>query len=191
MLRRLAAFAIGVVCLSVAALPGISQDKSEEHTSPSAGNSSPQHQQLARLVGEYDTVTKFLMKPGAEPSVSKGTAKLTSVVDGQFLLEESASTQFGRPIEGLRLIGYNTAAKQYEACWTYSMSNAMMTMTGTSAGEGKPIEWKASYAREKGPKTLSIVTRIVDADHFVVEMISKASDGANGPTLETTYSRKK
>ena len=33
--------------------------------------------------------------------VSKGTVKITSVIDGRFLLEESTGTQFGRPIHGL------------------------------------------------------------------------------------------
>jgi hypothetical protein len=188
---RLRHFAIALTFLPFIAAPALSQDKSDEHSARPAGNAGPEHQELARLAGEYNTVTKFSMQPGAEPSTSRGTAKLTSVLDGQFLLEESAGTQFGRPIRGLRLIGYNTAAKQYEACWTYTMSNAIMTMTGTSAGEGKPIEWKASYATQKGSQTLSIVTRIVDADNFVVEMISKAPDGKKGPTLETTYTRKK
>jgi hypothetical protein len=53
-------------------------------------------------------------------------------------------------IKGLRLIGYNSATKQCEASWIYSMSTAIMTMTGTRKEEGKPIEWTASFKNDKG-----------------------------------------
>ncbi len=157
-----------------------------------AAGPGPEHQQLMRLAGEYDTVTKFSMQPGTPPIVSKGTVKITSVIDGRFLLEESTGTQFGRPIHGLRLIGYNSDAKQYEASWVYSMSTAIMSLTGTSAGEGKQIDWKATYSGANGePHTLYVVTRFVDADRFVMELIAKTPEGTNGPTMETTYTRKK
>jgi Protein of unknown function (DUF1579) len=151
-----------------------------------------EHQELARLAGEYTTESKFWLKPGDEPMMSKGTAKLTSVLQGLFLLEENAGTQFGQPIQGLRLYGYNNVTKCYEASWSYSMSPAIMKMTGTRKGEGKPIEWEGSFTDESGKKqTLYVITRLMDGNHFVVELFGKTDDGKKGPTLETTYARKK
>src|SRR5690242_11115475 len=96
------------------------------------GEPSPIHKELARRAGEYITVAKFNIKPGAAPMESKGTATLKSAEDGNFLLEENTGTMFGQPYKGVRIMGYNDAAKEYEAVWTYSMATAMMTLRGKS-----------------------------------------------------------
>jgi len=50
----------------------------------------PAHKQLAKRAGEYTTVTKFTAQPGATPVDSTGTAKISMILDGRFLLEEDA-----------------------------------------------------------------------------------------------------
>ena len=153
---------------------------------------SPQHEALARLAGEYTTVTKFTAKPGDAAVETQGTAQLRSVVAGKFLLEEYSGKWFGQTIHGLRLLGYNDASKQYEGTWTYSLSTGMMTLVGASKDDGKTIDLTATYTGDKGEKqTLYVTTRRVDADQFVVELYAKTADGQRGPTMETTYTRKK
>jgi len=72
------------------------------------------------------------------------------------------------------------------------MSTAIMLMTGTRQGEGKPIELAGSYAQENGAKqTLYVAINIMDADKFVVELYAKTADGKKRPILETIYTRKK
>jgi hypothetical protein len=72
------------------------------------------------------------------------------------------------------------------------MATGIMTMTGTSKDQGKTIDWTASYTNPTGAKqTLYVTTRQVDDDQFVVELVAKTPDGKKGPTLETTYVRKK
>jgi len=168
-----------------------SEEKKGTAETPGADKPGAEHKELARLAGEYSTVSKFRDKPEDGPVESKGTAKITSVLGGRFLLEENTGTQFGQPYRGVRLVGYN-AAKRYEASWTYSMSTAIMTLTGTCKGEGKPIEWKADFTDERGQKqTLNVITRKIDADRFVVELFGTTADGKRGPIVETTYTRKK
>jgi hypothetical protein len=45
---------------------------------------------------------------------------------------QQVNVEFGKPYNGLRLIGYNSATEQYEASWAYSMSSAIMTMGGAT-----------------------------------------------------------
>ena len=185
-------FGIALAASLLATAAATSQEKKAETDAGKVAEPGPVHKELARLVGEYDTVSKFQLKPGEAPMESKGTAKISLAVDGRFLLEENTGTQFGRPYKGLRLIGYNNAKKEYEAVWTYSMSTAMMTLNGTSKDHGKTVEWTATYTNDSGQKqTLFVSTRMIDDDRFVVELFGKTPDGAKGPTVETVYTRRK
>jgi hypothetical protein len=71
------------------------------------------------------------------------------------------------------------------------MSTAIMTLNGTSSDGGKTATFAASWDDEGGAKRrLQVVMRSIDEDHFVVELIDSSS-GKTGPTLATTYARKK
>jgi Protein of unknown function (DUF1579) len=183
MIRLLILGAVGVLLAAPAAR---TQDKGKPPDDP-----GPIHKELARRAGEYVTVSKFSLKPGEPPMESKGNAKIKSVVDGRFLLEEHTGTMLGKPYTGLRLLGYNNATKKYEATWTYSMATGMMSLSGTGT-DGRTIEWVASYVDPQGEKqTLYVLTRFVDDDQFTVELYSKTPDGAQGVSMKTTYRRKK
>jgi hypothetical protein len=148
----------------------------------------PAHAKLATMIGSYDTVTKFRMQPSSDSAESSGTAKISGGLDGRFLIEENSGTMFGEPTTGLRLVGYNIGTKQYEAVWTYTGSTGILMFTGKSPDSGKTINWTGSFDDENGEKqALTAVTRIIDGDHFVVELHAAS---AEGPVLETTYSRK-
>ena len=152
---------------------------------------SEAHDKLARRAGEYVTVSKFTT-PDGKAMESKGTAKLTLVLGGRFLQEENAGTLLGMPVNGLRLVGYNTEANQFEAVWTYTGSTAMMTLVGQTKDDGRTVEFAASFAGVKNTKSnFTVVYRFADADNFTVELIARTEDGTKGPTLETSYTRKK
>jgi hypothetical protein len=183
---------VAAATLLMAAEGALSQDKKGKPEHVKADEPGPAHKELARLAGNYDTVSRFRFSPSDEPMESKGTARITTALDGRFLLEENTGTLLGQAHNGLRLIGYNNGTKQYEATWTYSLSTAIMTMHGTSKDNGKTIDWTASYTNEKGEKqTLFVSTRNMDDDRFVVELFGKTPDGKKWPTVETTYTRRK
>jgi hypothetical protein len=149
----------------------------------------PVHKQMAKRAGEYTVTTKFEM-PGAPASESMGTAKITAVLDGRFLLEENTGTSMGMPIAGMRLYGYNNAAKKYEAVWVYTMSTGTLPLTGTSNDDGKTVNYTGTVDNGSGGKeTLNITVHQVDDDHFLVRL-SAEGPGA-GAVLEETYTRKK
>jgi hypothetical protein len=165
------------------------QPKAAAHPSAEPGHI---HKQLAKLAGRYTTLTKFWAQPGADPMESKGTARFTAILGGRFLQEKGAGTMLGQAYHSLKLWGYNTEAGRFESTWLYTGSTAQMTLTGTSKDEGKTVDYTATVDGKKGSKmTLGVVTRRIDDDHFVVELSMKTPDGKKGPTMETTYTRKK
>lgn len=173
---------------------GLSQDQKKAPADDESKGAmpGPTHQQLAKRAGLYATTTHF--KPSADvPAIeSTGSVKLSSVLGGRFLSEETLGKTPGAPITGIRLWGYNNGSKQYEAMWTYTGSTAIMTMFGKSKDDGKTVEYQAAFDDEAGEKMkLRVVTRQVDNDHFTVELIAKAADGTDGPAFKTTYARQK
>jgi hypothetical protein len=184
--------ATAVAGLLLAGMAATAQDKGNSAGHAATDKPGAAHKELARLAGEYSTVARFRAGAGAPAQESHGTATLVSTLGGRFVREENAGTFMGQPTSGVRLIGYNNAAGRYEAVWVYTGSTALMTLTGTSKDGGKTIDWVATFERDKDAKmTLSVVTRVVDDDHFVVELSARTPDGGKGPTLETTYTRKK
>jgi hypothetical protein len=189
---------LACAALSLAPLAALAQqpDKRPPQGPPpeilQAMRPGPVHKELARLAGDYTTLTRLEVGPGAPAMESSGTAKLAMILDGRFLREENAGTSMGEPYYGMRLLGYNNGSKKYEGVWTYTMSTGVMSLSGTSPDGGKTIDLTASFDNEVGARqTLQVIQRRLDDDRFVVELKAKNPDGTEGPTLETTYTRKK
>jgi len=152
----------------------------------------PQHKELAKMAGEWTTVTKFSADPNAKPEETTGSAKIATALEGRFITEEDSGTMMGMPYNGMRMTGYNNAAKQYEASWAWTLSTAILRMTGKSSDHGKTVTYAASFAEADGAEEkMTVVVKQIDDDHFVVDMSGKYPDGSNGPHLETMYTRKK
>jgi hypothetical protein len=186
---------LGVAVTAGLGLPagasGADQKKPAAQQGPSAEPGSI-HKRLASLAGRYTTVSKFWMKPGDKPMVSKGRAKFTAILGGRFVQEEDSGKMLGKPYKSLKLWGYNADAQRYESTWVYTGSTAQMMLTGASKDDDKTITWTATVGGKDGAKmTLHVVTQQPDEDHFVVELSMKSPDGTKGPTFETRYTRKK
>jgi hypothetical protein len=173
--------------LWLCAMAATAQDKPQDPGTPGSI-----HQHMAQCAGDYTTETRFVMKPGEKGEASTGTAKITVVLGGRFLQEEASGTMMGQPYTSLKLMGYNNGTEQFEAVWTYTRSTGIMNLTGKSSDGGKTVNWTATYEQKKGEKTtLHVDTKHLSKDQFVVELFSKNPDGSRGPTMETTYTRKK
>lgn len=152
----------------------------------------PVHKQLAKLAGEYTTVTKFTAQPGAKPVESNGTAKFTVILDGRFLLEEDAGVFMGQETKSTRLWGYDNATKEYVSVWAYTGATGLMNLTGISKDDGKTVNFVASFNDDSGAKQVfDVATRQLDDSHFVVGLYARNADGSRGPAFETTFTRKK
>jgi Protein of unknown function (DUF1579) len=152
----------------------------------------PEQAFLAKRTGEYTRTVKFVAQPNADANASTGTAKISVILGGRFIVEENTDTVFGRPVSGTRIYGFNNSTKQYEAIWMYTMSTAMLFLTGTSSDGGKTIDLTGMSQNHRGDKIpIHATIRQVDDDQFVVTLMSTGADGKEAAFQETTYTRKK
>jgi hypothetical protein len=157
----------------------------QQAASPSAPGAPQEF--LAKRAGEYSRVIKFIGQSGEWT----GTSNISVTLGGRFVLEENRDTVFGRPVEGMRIFGYNNATKQYEMISMYTMSTAITKLTGTSEDGGKTVDYSGTSDEPRGKVPLHAEVRQIDDDHFVVTLSSVGADGKQTAFQETTYTRKK
>jgi hypothetical protein len=159
-------------------------------TAADATKPGPEQSFLAKRAGQYTRTVKFVAQPNADASTGK--AKISVTLDGRFIVEENTDTVFGRQVSGTRIYGFNHITKQYEAVWMYTMSTAMLFLTGTSPDGGKTIDLTGMSQNHRGDKIpIHATIRQVDDDQFVVTLMSTGADGKEAAFQETTYTRKK
>jgi len=164
---------------------------SKEAASPGTTAETPQ-QFLAKRAGEWNRVIRFVGQSNGPGEPFSGTAKLSAIEGGRFLLEEYSDEVDGRPITGTRLFGYNTATGQYEAAFTGTTSPAILMLKGTSTDGGKVVDYSGEAVRGNGSKfTLNVRIRQVDNDQIVMTFSLTGPDGKPNTFQETTYTRKK
>jgi len=134
-----------------------------ELASPSEG-----HAKLNDLVGVWDAETKMWMggEGSGQPSISKGTAEYSWVLGGRFLREG-----YNGEMMGFGFTGYDNYAKKYKVLTLY----------------GKMDEWTTG---ELG-KNVKYVTRIIDRDKHVFEILDLAIGEPSTKVVDITYTRKK
>lgn len=156
------------------------------------GANDAEHAALAKLAGNWDRTIKFVGQTGAMAQPSSGTCTITVELGGRFVVEKSRDVVFGRPVDGLRIYGYDDATKQYEMARMYTMSNGITLMKGASSDGGKTIDFDGE-TRTGGGKSMAMraLFRQTDENHFSVTMATVGADGKNVPFQETDYTRKK
>ena len=161
-------------------------------TSADATKPGPEQSFLAKRAGEYTRTVKFVAQANADANASTGTARISVTLDGRFIVEENTDTAFGRPVSGTRIYGFNNITRQYEAVWMYTMSTAMLFLTGTSADGGKTIDLTGVSQNHHGDKiSIHATIRQIDDEQFIVTLMSTGADGKEAAFQETTYTRKK
>jgi hypothetical protein len=152
------------------------------------------HKHLQFYVGTWDTVTSVWMGgPGAEPMKSTGTSTFTSMLDGNWVMEEHTGTMMGMPYNGMGITGYDNYKKLYVGTWFSNMGTEMLQMAGARNPESGTL---TMYGTMDEPqlgvhgRTVKYVMVPTDDDHFTFAIIDlHASDDYK--VIEISYARRK
>ncbi len=151
------------------------------------------HAYLKNFVGEWDIQTTAWMQPGAEPVITKNSAKAELILGGRFLKTKFKGTMFGQPFEGLQIVGYDNSQKKYITFWIDSSSTGFFLLSGTRDESGKVLTDTGEWP---DPLTGSIiktraVTKVISKDEFNYELYMTGPDGKEFRSMENLYKRKK
>ena len=174
--------------------PAKKPDSAAHGAPPAAAGAAKEtpEQFLAKRAGEWTRTIRFVGQPDAQSESFSGTAKISAISGGRFLLEEYNDVVFGRPITGTRLFGYNTVTGQYEAAFTGTTSPAILMLKGSSTDGGKVVDYSGESESANGTKfTLNVRVRQVDDDQIVMSFSMTVPGGKPNTFQETTYTRRK
>lgn len=149
----------------------------------------PKHAELAKQVGEWDADVEHYM-PGMPVEKSKGSAKVTMVMNGRFLREDFKGTMMGQPFDGMMLLGYDNNLKRYDSTWIDSMGTGMM-VTHSKGDNSDELSGEFYCPMVKKEITARLVTKVVNDDMHIFEMHAPGPDGKEALMMRITYNRKK
>ena len=90
------------------------------------------HEQLATTEGEWKTISKWWMDPASnEPMQSEGTATFEMILGGRYQKSYHSGEVMGMPMEGINILGYDNATKEFTSIWIDNMG------TGTAVAKGR------------------------------------------------------
>ena len=158
-----------------------------EYATPSEG-----HKVLDQLVGNWEYILKYWSSPDTPPEESTGTNDVKWIIGGRFLQMDVNGTSMGQPFEGMGIMGYDNAKKEYVNTWIDSMGTGMMNATGSYDAETKTLTETGTYTDPmEGQQTFKGVTKFIDEDNVTYEMYISGPEGKETRVMEINYTRKK
>ena len=147
-----------------------------------------EHALLGTMSGKWKATVKTWMSPG-DPQVTEGTMDNEMEFGGRVLEGKFKGEMMGAKFNGLSIMGYDNAKKEYWSFWTDDMSTSSMMTTGPASTDGKTITTKGMMEGMDGKPTEHVLTTtIVNPDQHVFTM-SMNMGGQMTKVMEITYNR--
>lgn len=161
--------------------------KWQEYATPGEG-----HKVLEQLAGNWDYSLKYWSSSDAPPEESTGTNNVKWILGNRFLEMDVKGTSMGQPFEGMGILGYDNAKKEYVNTWIDNMGTGVMNATGTYDPETKTLTETGTYTDPmSGQQTFKGVTKFIDADNISYEMYISGSDQPERRVMIIHYTRMK
>jgi hypothetical protein len=153
-----------------------------------------EHQQLAKLAGEWISHSKMWMGPGAPPTETPpGSHKGEMILGGRFLRFTDTGDMMGMPMEGWGLMGYNKTRGQYEMIWVDNMGTPIYFAAGKADSTGNVITLLGKVddpMSGKRDQDVKYIYRFPNDSTVIFEMWDSSGPGTFYKSMETAYTKK-
>ncbi|MCK5392252.1 MAG: DUF1579 domain-containing protein [Deltaproteobacteria bacterium] len=150
------------------------------------------HKIMWQLEGNWNYSLKYWTSPNAPPEESTGTNDVKWILGNRFLEMNVKGTSMGQPFEGMGILGYDNAKKEYTSTWIDTMGTGMMNATGSYDPGTKSMTEVGKFTDPmSGEQSFKGITKFVDTDNFTYEMFISIPTGEEFRVMEINYTRKK
>lgn len=186
-LAVLAAYAGSVVATDPQVDLKAELEKAKKYTAP-----GPNHKELERFLGQWDTETRLMLPAPTQPE--KGTASYSWLMEGRWVKGESSGTMMGMPIRTFGILGYDNFKMSYVTANVNSFDTTLTTSEGDMDPSGKAILSYGTldeYLTGEHDKMVKYVWRFVSADEMVLEVHDLPIGEKNTQVIEIRFKRRK
>ena len=129
------------------------------------------HKMLASSVGTWTSEYTMWEKENGPAQKSTGTCENKMILGGRFIESHRSGTIMGKPLEGLRIMGYDNGRKVFVSSWQDNMSTGVINMEGLYDAASKTITMKGIDETPVTGKTeLRQTYKMIDDKTQVVEL---------------------
>lgn len=148
------------------------------------------HKILAASDGEWKTKITYWMKPGEEPTITQGTTVNEMILGGRYQKSTHKGNMMGMPFEGINILAFDNARKEYYSIWIDNMSTGMMSSRGKFNEESGEVEMKGTYVdpMTSNEEPFRQVFKVLNDNHQVFEMFMY-HDGKEFKNMVVEYTR--
>jgi hypothetical protein len=161
---------------------------------PGAGkgaDNGPMHDELARLVGNWDASVTFVF--GGKENQGAARCEAKWILDDHCVHQEYKSMFMGRPLTILQLLSYDADKKKLVEIHMTNMHGGALCNQGESHDNGK--QWKLSGPfvdpQTRKSTELQTVYTFEDPDHFTLDWFTSGPDGKVVRSVHIVHSRRK
>jgi Protein of unknown function (DUF1579) len=154
----------------------------------------PAHERLKEALGKYDMTMRMRMDPSKPPVETKGSAEVSWLVEGKWLIWKSSIEMFGRPVNSTTIMGYDNFKERYVTAVVDSMQTTLATASGHFDQSGDNlILWGTidEPATPEQDKTVRYIYRGFGQDKWSFEVHDMMIGESNTKVLEFEYARRK
>ncbi|MCI0651992.1 MAG: DUF1579 domain-containing protein [Planctomycetes bacterium] len=150
---------------------------------------TPEHANILKSVGEWETTMVCAPAPGQQPTSEKGIEQVSAICGGKWVWSDYKGQFMGQPYEGHALVGYDSSKKKYVSYWFDIHSTVPVSAIGDFDAAKKSFNFEGKCVDPTGkPSTMKEVETWKDDNTRHLKLDFQSEQGAT--TMEITYKRK-
>jgi len=148
------------------------------------------HKTLNALTGQWKGITQTWFEPGKLADESPMEGKITSILDGRFILYEYKGSLQNKPFEGMAIFGFELGEGKFQGAWVDSFHMGTGIMFSEGAKSGKNISVLGTYGSPDAGKQWGWRTEMEwQNEDLVITAYNITPEGEESKATETIYKR--
>jgi hypothetical protein len=148
------------------------------------------HEMLAKSNGSWKATMTMWMMPDSEPMAAEGMMTNEMILGGRYQKSTYSGNIMNMPMEGMSLLAYDNAAKEFYNIWIDNMGTGMMMCKGKYEEGSNTVDMKGTYVDPMTGKEEPFrqTFQVVDDNHHVMEMFMYM-EGKEFKNMHIDYTR--
>lgn len=151
----------------------------------------PMHQMMAKMAGDWKTVTTFVDPASGSEMKSEGAATFELILGGRYMKSVHSGEMMGMPFEGYGIDAYDNGTKEFVSIWVDNMGTGIMMMKGNYDEKSNSLTFTGEgYDPSAGkPMKYRSVSKWINDNKTVFEMFGEMN-GQEMKMFTMEYTRK-